>query len=100
MSKLVRDNVPDVIRASGREIEVTHVSGDMLKQALKDKLVEEALELKDTDNVEEELADVLEVVDAIVESYGIDYSKLETLKNEKHDRLGGFSCGHYMITKE
>jgi len=100
VSKLVRDNVPDVIRASGREIEVTHVSGDMLKQALKDKLVEEALELKDTDNVEEELADVLEVVDAIVESYGIDYSKLETLKNEKHDRLGGFSCGHYMITKE
>ena len=100
MSKLVRDNIPDVIRASGREIEVTHVSGDMLKQALKDKLVEEALELKDTDNVEEELADVMEVVDAIIENYGIDRSKLETLKKEKHDRLGGFSCGHYMITKE
>ena len=100
MSKLVRDRIPDVIRASGREPEVTHVKGEMLRQALKDKLIEEALELKDTEDVEEELADVLEVVDAIIGNYGIDRSKLAILQKEKHDRLGGFSCGHYMITKE
>ncbi len=100
MSKLVRDRIPDVIRASGREPEVTHVKGEMLKQALKDKLIEEALELKDTEDVEEELADVLEVVDAIIGNYGIDRSKLAILQKEKHDRLGGFSCGHYMITKD
>jgi predicted house-cleaning noncanonical NTP pyrophosphatase (MazG superfamily) len=100
VSKLVRDRIPDVIRASGREPEVTHVKGEMLRQALKDKLIEEALELKDTEDVEEELADVLEVVDAIIGNYGIDRSKLAILQKEKHDRLGGFSCGHYMITKE
>ena len=71
MSKLVRDRIPDVIRESGREPEVTHVKGEMLRQALKDKLVEEALELKDAENIEEELADVLEVVDAIIDNYGI-----------------------------
>ncbi len=100
MSKLVRDRIPDVIHESGREPEIMHVTGDMLKQALKDKLIEEALELKDTENVEEELADVLEVVDAIIENYGIDRNNLGSVKKEKHDRLGGFSCGHYMITKE
>jgi predicted house-cleaning noncanonical NTP pyrophosphatase (MazG superfamily) len=100
VSKLVRDRIPDVIRASGREPEVTHVKGEMLRQALKDKLIEEALELKETEDVEEELADVLEVVDAIIGNYGIDRSKLAILQKEKHDRLGGFSCGHYMITKE
>jgi predicted house-cleaning noncanonical NTP pyrophosphatase (MazG superfamily) len=100
VSKLVRDRIPDVIRADGREPEVTHVTGELLKQALKDKLVEEALELKDATRVEEELADVLEVVDAIIDNYGIDRRNLETVKKEKYDRLGGFSCGHYLITKE
>lgn len=100
MSKLVRDRIPDVIRASGREPEVTHVKGDLLKQALKDKLIEEALELKEAENVEEELADVLEVVDAIIDNYGIDRNSLDKVRKEKLSRLGGFSCGHYMITKE
>jgi predicted house-cleaning noncanonical NTP pyrophosphatase (MazG superfamily) len=100
VSKLVRDRIPDVIRESGREPEVTHVNGEKLRQALKAKLVEEALELKDAENVEEELADVLEVVDAIIDNYGIDRSKLEAVRKEKYDRLGGFSCGHYLIVQE
>lgn len=100
VSKLVRDRIPDVIRESDREPEVTHVKGDDFRQALKDKLVEEAVELRDTEHIEEELADVLEVVDAIVEAYGIDRVKLEEVKKEKRDRLGGFEEGHYLITKD
>jgi predicted house-cleaning noncanonical NTP pyrophosphatase (MazG superfamily) len=100
VSKLVRDRIPDVIRESGREPEITHVKGEDLKIALKDKLVEEALELRDTERVEEELADVLEVVDAIIRQYGINREHLETIKKEKHDLRGGFTEGHYLITND
>ena len=100
MSKLVRDRIPAVIREGGREPEVTHVVGEMLRKALKDKLVEEAMELREAGAIEEELADVLEVVDALVEQYGIDRGRLEAIKKEKYDRLGGFTHGHYLITKD
>jgi len=97
MSKLVRDGIPGIIRQGGREPEVRRIAGDQLKAALKEKLVEEALELKDSGDLYEELADVLEVVDAIVEAYGVDRGKLDMAKKEKHIRAGGFSEGYYLL---
>jgi predicted house-cleaning noncanonical NTP pyrophosphatase (MazG superfamily) len=96
MRKLVRDKVPDIIRQSGREPGVERVSGEWLKLALKDKLVEEACELRVSDDVYEELADVLEVVDAIIERYEIDRPKLEKARKEKLDRAGGFKEGYVL----
>ncbi|HTY89669.1 MAG TPA: nucleoside triphosphate pyrophosphohydrolase [Methanocella sp.] len=99
MKKLVRDRVPDIIRQNGREPEVERVSGEWMSLALKDKLVEEACELRQSDDMYEELADVLEVVDAIVEYYGIDRARLELAKKEKLDRVGGFKEG-FMLSNE
>lgn len=96
MRKLVRDRVPDIIRKSGREPDVERVSGEWLRLALKDKLVEEACELRASEDVYEELADVLEVVDAIAEYWGIDRQKLENIKKEKLDRAGGFKEGYVL----
>jgi predicted house-cleaning noncanonical NTP pyrophosphatase (MazG superfamily) len=96
MSKLVRDGIPEVIRKSGREPMVSRISGEELKLALKEKLVEEASELKAADDIYEELADVLEVVDAIIILYNIDRQKLENVKNEKNLRVGGFHEGYYL----
>jgi predicted house-cleaning noncanonical NTP pyrophosphatase (MazG superfamily) len=97
--KLVRDRVPDIIRRSGREPEVRRISGDELKDALKEKLVEEARELKDSGDVYGELADVLEVIDAIIKCYGLDRGKLEDARKKKLDRAGGFEeC--YLLSDE
>jgi predicted house-cleaning noncanonical NTP pyrophosphatase (MazG superfamily) len=96
MSKLVRDKVPDIIRMGGREPEVERISGDWLRLALRDKLVEEACELRASDSLYEELADVLEVVDAIVDEYGLDRSKLEDARKEKLARAGGFKEGYLL----
>ncbi len=96
MSKLVRDKVPDIIRMGGREPEVERISGDWLRLALRDKLVEEACELRASDSLYEELADVLEVVDAIVDEYGLDRSKLEEARREKLARAGGFKEGYLL----
>jgi predicted house-cleaning noncanonical NTP pyrophosphatase (MazG superfamily) len=95
--KLVRDRIPDIIRRSGREPDVRRISGEALEDALKEKLVEEALELKKSGEIYEELADVLEVVDAIIESYGIDRQRLLDVKGEKLRRAGGFKEGYLVL---
>ena len=93
MAKLVRDKIPDIIRRSGREPDVRRVSGEELEEALKEKLVEESLELKEAGDIYEELADVLEVVDAIVARLNIDRERLDDVKKKKLERAGGFTEG-------
>jgi len=91
--KLVRDKVPDIIRRSGREPKVKRISGEELGEALKEKLVEEARELREPGDMYGELADVLEVVDALIGHYGIDRGKLEDVKEKKLEHAGGFTKG-------
>jgi predicted house-cleaning noncanonical NTP pyrophosphatase (MazG superfamily) len=97
MSKLVRDKIPDIIRQSGREPDIRRISGDELNAALKNKLVEEALELRDADDIYEELADVLEVIDALLESQDIDLKKVLEIKAEKLSDSGGFEEGYLLV---
>lgn len=47
-SKLVRDKIPDIIRASGRQPSVRHLNDLEYKAALDAKLLEEAAELFDS----------------------------------------------------
>ena len=63
--KLVRDNIPDIIRKSGREPIVKKLSGQTLMSALYEKLVEEHAEFLE-DHAVEELG-VGEVVRPVVE---------------------------------
>ncbi len=100
MAKLVRDKVPDIIRLGGREPGVRRIAGEELKKALKEKLIEEANELKEAGDIYEELADVLEVVDAIVENYGLDRENLREHKKKKRDRAGGFKEGYFLSDEE
>ncbi len=100
MAKLVRDKIPGIIRRSGREPVVRRISGEDLKTALKEKLIEEAIELKGPGDVYEELADVLEVVDAIIERYEIDRQKLDEVKKKKQERAGGFTEGLVLADDE
>lgn len=96
MPKLVRDRIPEIIKNSGKTPEIKRVSGQELKDALKDKLMEEAAELKQTGDVASELIDVLEVVDAIIETYGIDRDTLKEMKDRKRAERGGFREGYYL----
>src|SRR5690606_342167 len=68
MGKLVRDKIPEFIRASGRTPHVSALSPSAYREALIDKLREEAAELQAAQTGEallEEAADVLEVLAAI-----------------------------------
>ena len=89
-NKLVRDKIPEIIKDSGY-IYKTHIADDLeYWEMLKAKLKEEVGEvLKDT-NVTEELADVLEVIHAILDFKGITFEELEQIRLKKKDEKGGF----------
>lgn len=54
--KLVRDLIPDLIRQSGRMVEVHYLTGDDLMAALGAKLVEEAQEAAEVVHSRRDLA--------------------------------------------
>lgn len=97
MGKLVRDRIPEIMREQGKDPEVERISGERLRLALKDKLVEEAGEVRQAEDIVEELADVLEVVDALIEAYGLDYGVIEHARADKKAKRGSFSRGEYLI---
>lgn len=91
--KLVRDKIPEIVKAEGREIK-TYVEDDKNKVILllKQKLVEEANEvLASTDqNLVEELADVLEVFAELCKKVGAQDSVFIE-REKKFEEKGGFS---------
>lgn len=90
MPKLVRDKIPEKIRSSGMH-PVFHVERNdaFYDDHLKDKLQEEVTEYLASDSLEE-LADVLEVIDAMIAFKGIDRDELQRVKAEKTTRVGAF----------
>lgn len=90
--KLVRDRIPELIRENDERPVTRVASGPEYDRRLGDKLCEEAAEFREARTLEE-LADVLEVVDAICEREGISRAELESLQREKRDERGGFSDG-------
>jgi predicted house-cleaning noncanonical NTP pyrophosphatase (MazG superfamily) len=96
MGKLVRDRIPEIMRQQGQAPVTETISGERLRRALKDKLVEEAEELRHEDDITEELADVLEVIEALIEAYGLDKGAIETVKAEKKLKRGDFSEGQFL----
>ncbi|HEX5594787.1 MAG TPA: nucleoside triphosphate pyrophosphohydrolase [Micromonosporaceae bacterium] len=90
MEKLVRDRIPEIIRATGRDPVVRVASDAEMDALLRAKLVEEVDEFL-ASGEPEELADVLEVVLALAERAGLDPEALEQLRAEKAGARGRFS---------
>ncbi|MEU6757752.1 nucleoside triphosphate pyrophosphohydrolase [Streptomyces sp. NPDC046685] len=91
--KLVRDRIPQIIRADGAEPEIYVTDPAEYRQRLRAKLTEEVAEYMEADETHapEELADVLEVAFALAADLGVDPSQLEQLRAAKDEQRGGFS---------
>ncbi|MCC3438974.1 MAG: nucleotide pyrophosphohydrolase [Oscillatoriales cyanobacterium] len=91
--KLVRDRIPDIIRESGNECETAVLSDEEYRQALRQKLIEEAAEAAaaDKDNLVAELADLYEVIDALMLSYGISGDRILNAQAKRRENRGGFA---------
>jgi predicted house-cleaning noncanonical NTP pyrophosphatase (MazG superfamily) len=93
VGKLVRDKIPDMIRASGRTPHVRTLSTAEYRTALLDKLREEVAELiaaATRDAVIEEAADVLEVLTAIAAEHGATLDTIVGVTRSKLAERGGF----------
>lgn len=92
-TKLVRDKIPEIITAKGELADYYIADVEEYKIRLKDKLLEEVEECINADNKQnliEEIADVLEVIDAILVQYEIDKDMILQLKELKKEQRGGF----------
>lgn len=97
--KLIRDKIPEIIKAAGDEGKVTVLSAKEFEKELKKKLVEEAKELAHAPKAEllNELADVLELTKSIASNYKIRFSAVEKFQKEKRKKRGGFKKKLYLV---
>lgn len=97
-NKLVRDNIPELIALDGKRVTFHAITSNSdFKMALKNKLVEEAMEFSNAmsnKDILEELADVLEVIDTIQRVFDIKPSALSDLAHNKRIKRGGFDKGY------
>lgn len=93
-NKLVRDKIPQIIvnyKSTGK-YKIAYKDSEYIKY-LQDKLVEEAIEARDSTNNKsliEEFADILEVIDALRKIKCITKYKINKVKKSKRKKKGAF----------
>ncbi len=93
MGKLVRDKIPEIIEADGKEAVTRILDDDIYEMELYIKLQEEMQEFLDAyfiEDIAEELADMLEVIYALAKVKGIGKDVLEEVRKKKADERGSF----------
>jgi predicted house-cleaning noncanonical NTP pyrophosphatase (MazG superfamily) len=91
-NKLVRDRIPQIIESEGRRAVTRLLDDGSYRAALLAKLLEEAGEASEAsaEALPGELADVLEVVQALAKAHGLAWEQILKLAAEKRAKRGGF----------
>ncbi|MFA6973416.1 MAG: nucleoside triphosphate pyrophosphohydrolase [Parcubacteria group bacterium] len=102
--KLVRDNIPEVVgKLTGKEVKTRILENDEeYSKFLLKKVEEEAHELanaKSKEHIVEEAADVMELIDTILEFNGLDLETVRKVQKEKAEKRGGFKKRILMLEK-
>ena len=87
--KLIRDKIPAIIEAQGNSCVTEVLSEEMYLQMLDEKLSEELAEYRESNSLEE-LADLLEVMEAVVLARGYTWEELLAVCDQKREARGGF----------
>ena len=95
-NKLIRDKIPEIIKNSGKTPIIEKVKGEELLKLLNSKLIEELEEYNSSGEIEE-LADLVEVVQAILKYKGISLDKFESIKEDKKLKRGAFENGLVLV---
>ena len=89
MGKLVRDNIPKMIKASGRK-PLAHIADiEEYGEALKQKIREEIRDFLENEN-KEEMADVFEILYAMCDFKEFDLKEIESIRKYKAQKRGKF----------
>lgn len=93
--KLIRDRIPEIIKKRTGRLPLQKIAGsnaEFLKYLLK-KIREESAELEHSihvGNTKEELADILEIIDAVLKLKGWKIKNITSIQKEKRRKNGGF----------
>ena len=97
--KLVRDRIPDLLEQDGKRALISTLLGEGLKRAVADKILEESYELfkafrsGETTDVLKESADLVEIVAAGLQQFGLNESDLRRAREERNRERGAFRKG-------
>jgi predicted house-cleaning noncanonical NTP pyrophosphatase (MazG superfamily) len=98
-NKLVRDRIPEIIGAHGKAYETRILDDVEYQGALDEKLREELAEYEASGDLSE-LADLVEVVLAIVQHKGVTIEDFERIRLEKQKKRGGFKDKVLLVRAE
>lgn len=87
--KLVRDFIPEIIKASGKRCVYSVLSDEEYLAMLDEKLNEELAEYQESKSMEE-LADLLEVIRAVAIARRSSIDEVEGIRQDKAAKRGGF----------
>lgn len=99
-NKLVRDEIPQIINHNGKKCLYEILDNNNYALELRKKLDEEITEYIEAENYEdatEELADVLEVINAYASIKGVSMETAENVRKKKAAERGGFSKKIFLI---
>lgn len=102
-NKLVRDLIPQVIEKSGSKFSTRVLDPSEHLIEIKNKLHEEVKEFAETDNRQdalEELADILELIHDALPIHDATFEELEKIRITKKEKRGGFKEGIYLVEVE
>lgn len=89
-NKLVRDRIPEICERNGQKASYTVLNQEDYIVCLRKKLLEEVNEYLESETAEE-LADILEVIDALANLKQKSFMDVVRIKEKKADERGGFS---------
>lgn len=95
-NKLVRDNIPEIIRNNNETPITKTLSNDEYLRELKTKLQEEVDEFLESNDITE-LADILEVVDALSTANYSSLNEVMDIKIRKAEKNGKFKNKIFLI---
>jgi predicted house-cleaning noncanonical NTP pyrophosphatase (MazG superfamily) len=87
--KLVRDGIPGIIAADGRQCKTRILAESELQEHLLAKLHEEVAEFEKQPCVEE-IADIIVVLNALAKQLGSNMEEVEQVRIGKSKKRGGF----------
>lgn len=88
-NKLVRDKIPEIIKNNGDEPKTRILSDEEYLSELNKKLQEEMKEYLESGDIEE-LADLEEVLRAILDAKNVAHEDFEKIRLEKVNKRGAF----------
>lgn len=99
-NKLIRDKIPEIMEMNGKTFELRTLSDREYCEMLNKKLHEELQEFEEASDTEQiaELADIVEVIYAIVGSKNVSLDEFDQVRLAKKEDRGGFAQKLFLIS--